>query len=496
MRKFFILTNLLFVLLSRPPRAFPAPLFRYVEFKESASINLPLLESEDEKSLAFDAGLSLVGSFFQIRGFITLPETDFFTLKNTTYKNVPTLFENQRYGAEFHLDDFFFPFSLKAGSLSFSRSLSKLTSPAPSSTSPLTAGFSTATGLAPSLPTLSSTQKPLSASVSLSKKHSRLSVKSDLSATEEGNPAFNAGIFYKLNRASSLGLSFTTTCTTLENTSSTLEKAGGSFEKGQFLFSCLEAFALFPHLKVYGVASLNQNPYGSEALWFRSKIRFITGNLLVDAGFFIIPTAASNPRTAPLVTASSNICRTTQLYMINPQIQFYISPKAHTTFRAGAFVQYQEKILSDRYASVAELIKTGAGIKIENSGFSFKADTSATNIPLSVTAGATPSALNDFYYDGGISFTMSKKDFRFVSSLGIKYYPPHQELRTIDEKRLYSASFSLNPGKIPLSLQAGYDATVKKGSPTSESVDASVTATIKGNHLRAKIKMAVILPLR
>lgn len=494
----FILITAALLLACIPARA--EAIFRYIDLKESTGITLG---ADGTKTVSADGGISFVSTFLKLRAFESLPETSFSMIKNTRTKDALTLLDSPRYGAELSLFETI-PVSLKAGHLTFARSLSKLKSPAPASAASLTASFSTQTGLYPTLPTISSSSQVRSAALSVSQR-SRFRLWSfEAAASENELFAVHAGASFRTaptpqNPSLPLALSASVTLASapLENTSSTLTQAGGAFEPVRALASALEASACVPFFKSALTLGIFQNPYGSSALTVRTRFRFIKGSFLIDGTWFAIPTAPSNPRTAPLVTLSSDICRTVQVISFNPQYLLYLGEKSGATLRTGAFIQYQEKVLSDRYASVAELLKAGIGIKAESPTLSSTLECSAVNIPLSVTSPAVPSALSSRYFDASLSVHAHLEKATPSFTFGAKHYPARQKLRTIDEKTEYSCALAGTAGaKKAISFRSSYSVTVKNRERTSETFSTSVTVRLKSKHLRTTIKTALILPLR
>ena len=131
-----------------------SPFFNYIDFKTAMELSLPK-DDGSKKSIDTAAGFKLSLRDAELRLYDTV-------------RNFTGGFESPRYGFAIQLFQKSFPTTLKAGMNSQSKSISKIKSPAPSTTAnPLQKSFALPTGISTSLPTLTSSKQPVSASVSV-----------------------------------------------------------------------------------------------------------------------------------------------------------------------------------------------------------------------------------------------------------------------------------------------------------------------------------------
>ena len=139
-------------------------LFNFLEYKLSANFTLPQGDSDKEKTVAGNTGLKASFRDADLRGYVTLPKTKFSEIEDANSASEKfELLDDFRYGAGIFLFKKSLPLTLKIGQNSFSKSVSKMRNPSPSTTAnPLTKSFAFSTGIGASLPTLSSSVQPLS----------------------------------------------------------------------------------------------------------------------------------------------------------------------------------------------------------------------------------------------------------------------------------------------------------------------------------------------
>ncbi|MDE5614008.1 MAG: hypothetical protein K2I74_05070, partial [Treponemataceae bacterium] len=390
-----------------------------------------------------------------------------------------------------------FPVAVKAGALTFSRSVSRLKNPTPSAiANPLKKSFGFSAGIGSSLPTLTSAVKPLAVSASLSVPKKRWGIpleaqfavaKDDMACAAFSfsvcpakyisvQSAFTAGRF--LARASN------TTQKLLANTAA-------FFDETQLFAASWESAFRSPFLKANLSVGFHQTPFAAGfspcAVWIKATARTTFRAVLLDLSFFSIPTISATPRTVPLVGASATICRTISQFGINPQVQFDL-PRA-ATIRLGVHALAEQKILSTRAAELYGTLKWSAGIAYESRPFTAKMTAGATNIIIdgsALTASTTP----DKYYSADVSTVLVLEKIRATCSFGYDRYPP--AAKTGNTKDIFSLNATASPGLARmLTLTGGYTVTYKNSEKASSSVSASATLKCKTTWTRISLKCAV-----
>lgn len=482
------------------------PVFKYAEWKTAAAVALPESLSGAQSTLFGNAGLKLLGSHFDARCYWTLPKT---ALESATHAESASAFtdlcDSPRYGAALFLLDNTMPLSVRAGKLSYARSLSQLKNPAPATTAnPLTKTFSALYGLGAALPTLTSAEQPLSCALSID--FSPLTASVSAAA-----PVFEAALCNdstacicihgeKTLSTHTRALYSLTAARFFLESSSTLRAASADFESDWYNAALAEAAFLSPLLKANARAGCHQQPYpasggsSSTALWLQLNVRAGWQCLLVDASFFAVPSADSAPKAAPVIGGSSSVCRTVRQASINPQTQWLLGSRKPLALRAGIHALWQERVTATKYADSYETKKLTAGASLESTQHALKATCAAVNVGIT-GAFHTQSSIPERYYQATLAYTLTKPSARAAVTLDAKQYPVQPLRTTSQEKRTYAVSANLSPGKARmLTVQAGASATYKADARTAGEINAAATIKLKTQKLRTTVKAALSLP--
>lgn len=212
----------------------------------------------------------------------------------------------------------FFSANFYAGTLTFSQGISRLKNPVISSSSlPLRSPVNFVAGFAPSIPSFTSTETPLSFAAELnpSRKLSFLPQVQFGCITGKDfflniNKKFSTR-FIPLITFSATGGFFTQS---FSSSDSWFEKTP-YFPEGKTLALEQEVCLTFPHARSSTAAAIYESPFGKNYTWIRSHNALVLKSVIVDSGFFI---ADSN-----LITTDSSMPKTKFQYYVNPQKKFH-----------------------------------------------------------------------------------------------------------------------------------------------------------------------------
>lgn len=398
-----------------------------------------------------------------------------------------------RLGAGYFWSQENFSASFKAGQNSYSKSVSKMKNPSPSSAiNPLAKSFSFSTGAGSSLPSLSGSNQPVSYSISLNSRKNQplqfgfegfyneendgfcsVSAKSVFSRSVFAQAAFSAGRFY------------------IENNSSILKKNNIAFEPG-FFYSGLAEFCFHsPLLKLNLYSGLQESPYDVNPFWFKIDGRTSFGALMLNFSYFAIPTTKDSPRAAPLIGASSSICRTVEQASVNPQILILFDDKASSSIRIGVSALESWKVTSTNTPVQLNTAKIRAALGYENRFFNLHFDWTLANLLLD---GLPPlkSAWPEEYQTFGLSssFTGTFVKLSVSGSYSDYFLTPGNDLH----KKSLSADLRLSIPKQHLSAQTGFDTSFKDCERTAGKIHAGAGYAVQGKYFRTSFKVEVKVP--
>lgn len=464
------------------------PIFNFAELKTSVGVKIP--EDGGSKEISSDSGLKLSFRNLDLRIYESVEKTEFDSLPVEIPKDH---IENPRYGAGVYLFQETLPLTLKAGKNSYSKSLSKIRKPSPSfSDNPISGAFAFSHGLGPTLPTLASSEQPLSASISLSsEKILPAQISFEAFADEEKNSAFSICASKKIGKLDSAELSITGARLFVEGKSSILKKTGADFNSDFFLSGLAEFSFRSPLLKTILRGGIQESPYETDSLWFSANARSAWRNFLVDISYFAIPTAKDSPKSAPLA-CPGGIQRTVEQAAVRPQVAFLLGKSGWAEIRFGASAVESWKISSTKDSEMLNVGKLRAGGSLETNPFGAKIDFTAANILISGEP-KTKSARPEKYYGASTTLDFRAKKLNASANLSAKVYPPLDG--DASEKRSIDAKISAVPGKSRiLSAYGKISADFKDLQRTAGEISAGATLRLKAKKIitsaKAEVKMA------
>lgn len=448
------------------------------------------LEPDKENTFTGSGGFSLSLNALNLRGFASIPKTEFPQISDTiTSKNPGELFSDQRWSARTTLFRNTLPFIVAAGSLSFTKAVSRTKNPVPSlPSSPVQKTFSRTCGIGLTLPGISSTQKPLSYFLNLDFIKTGLPLNLQAAFNPEDSSAFFcAETRFRPAARAEFQTSLLFSSTVLENNSSFLKEQNCLFEKqrsGSVLWEC---FFNSPFLKLNFYSGIQQNPFGITSLYLNSKIRLSAGNFLLDASYFAIPTSENSPKAVPLISSNGTLIKTVEQSSINPQLIFLT--KEGTLIRTGLTASQTWKITGTSYVSTIDVGKISAGILLEKKHSSLKASFSAANLLFSGSPPAK-SSVPDKFYEFSMSCSSKQPLWNGNFSLKCRQYPPKASGETV--RQILSADTSATLGKLrSLKLSAGLDLSAKNSIKDSGKYSLGVQWKVQKKHFSSSLQVTL-----
>lgn len=498
MRKIFFAIFGLFFL----QNIFSAPCFDGADFRFTSELTLPAFSSEKKKAFSASTGIKLCVSdlFFvskiDARSYITLPKTQLDAFAETeSAEDIFSLFDDVRYGVGLSLFDKTVPVQVKAGKLSYSKSISRLKNPAPSALSnPLKKSFAFSTGVGASLPTLTSSSQPKSVALCVSSPDGRLFVplRAEAFVTEEKNCAMSVSASRSFGKFLSVQTALTATRFFVENNASILKKNNAGFD-GDFMFAGLwETNLKSPFFKANLFCALHQSPYENMGAWFRIDGRAAYKSAMLDFSFFSLPTKDSSPSVAPLICIDSSVLRTLWSASINPQYLIFLTGKNAASLRFGLSAFEAMKICATKGAELFCVGKFRFGMEYEASQVDLKFDFTAANLIFSgnpPTKSSTPEKYFSVSFDGNLAFPLFCTAFR----AGAKYYPPYDS--ESKDKKSITFNMSFVPKKLsPFTFSGGFDMVFKEQEKASANFDSGVCVKTKSKFVNSSVKCTLSVP--
>lgn len=477
MKKFF-----LFFFLTSP--LFSEPFFCNLHLKANGSFSF---SSDSKNTVEFAFGTYFNSNFVSLRAFTTVPKIEFSELKTiVSENNLSSLFTQNRYSAD--ITFFKNTVNLKAGSITYSKSVSRLKNPVPAVPSnPVLKSFTATAGIGTLLPGATSTKKTDSFYFCFD----LFKIKIPFLAQgnfipEEKSCSFSVNTKFNFTKRIFIQSFANFSSNILENNSTYLKKQNSSFESGRFSAFSLENSFYSPFFKLNFYSGIHQNPLEKSVFWINSRARCTAGQFLLDASFYAIPSGINSTKAVPLISTDSSIIKTTYQTSINPQFIFLTQKGNSITL--GVTATKNQKIVGTTKIALIETGKIAGGILFERPDFSIKSNITAANILLAgtpPTKSTTPDKFYEFY------FSSTKKKGFLNGSFTAKYrdYPPKD--KTSDKKQVISASGSKNFGqKKQLKLAGNFNSTLKAGKKDSSSVLLSSGWTIKKKYFSSTLKLS------
>ena len=479
------------------------PFFKYAEVKETASLTIQT-DSKKENSYGGSAGFRLVFGKplwnLDARTYVTLPKT-----KSPAFTSLSSpadffaLWDSPRYGAGF-VTNTAFPVTVRGGMLSFSKSVSRLENPAPSSSAnPLTKGFGFSAGVGANLPSLSGAAKPLAAFVSVSapQKVVPLPFQAQCGVTEEQRAYASVSCTIPAGKFVTIQPVLTAGRMKIENKQKYLADTNADFS-AQWLYGILwETAVRSPWIKANITAGFQETPFSDEfsswTVWIKAAARMAYRNVLVDISYFSIPTLSDSPKAVPLVGGSSTVCRTLRQFGINPQLQFELHNAYAATLRWGIHGLFETKIVNTLEAGQYSTLRLNTALAYESRQIGAKITAGVTNVLLGDSF-PTNGSIPEKYYSADITSSVALEKAKASLSIGYDHYP--ESPKTGNTKERFSLDTSLSPGKQRIvTITGGADISCKNGEKTSSSANGSVTIQLKSTFIRASLKCAMTVPL-
>lgn len=466
--------------------------FKFVDFGWNTLFTLPSESAGKEKSLFSTAGLKLVFENFEARGYSTLPKTTFDELKSQPFLDN---LEKPRYGAALTLFKDYAPVTIKAGSLSFSRSFAKLRNPAPSSVAnPLTLSFGFSPGLGAVLPSLSSTVQPLSvfASCSFTGEEVPVGLSVEGFMNEDSVVAFSTSAKVPLSRFVSFSAAFTGAKFYIENKSPVLKKANADFDPDWLYAGLAELSFRSPFFKLNLYTGVHQSPYENNSVWVRTDARTGIGPFSLGLSYFVVPTVAKSPKIAPLIGGSSSVCHVIEQGAINPQLMFLFHDENSSVLRVGCHLIESWKVTANKQAVQLQTLKIRNGIAYENNFWTVRADWALVNYLL---AGNPPnkSSTPEKYYDHSLTASLSTSSVYARLKGSYSYYPPYDSKSK--NKQVFSVQGIVSPdSQRRIFIQGGWSMSMKDSERTSGVVSSGITFKFRRKYVHSSIKCAFEIP--
>lgn len=466
----------------------------FVQFNLSSALTLPEENSVKENTLSAKSGLKLSFKNADFRAFASLSETSFSSLQN--YRSLKDVeLKNKSAGAGLFLFRDFLPVSLKAGHLTFSKSLAKLMNPSPSTTvNPLTKSFAFSTGLSPSLPGLSSSNKKLSFSLEtkISPAFFNLQTYTGCFTNEDKEGGFYFSEKYRISRSLFIQGAVTAGNFYIENNSKILKKNNADFSPDYFYSALGEVCFHSPLLKLNLYSGIQESPYKTNPLWIKSDIRSSFKNLLLNASYFSILTSRTSPKAVPLIGASSAVCRTIEQAVINPQIMILFHDRSSSSLRLGFSALENAKVTATNRPILLNTAKYRAGAEYENKFFDIRLDWTHANILLKgnpPTKASKPEEYISYSLTSSYSGTFAKTAFSASYTLTVP------KTKKDSEKEKYSADIKFSFPALRMTAKTGFDFTVKGKEIKKGEIKAALGYEARKKKLRlvtrAEVKMKV-----
>ncbi|MBR1722640.1 MAG: hypothetical protein IJ727_09210 [Treponema sp.] len=472
------------------------PQLNFIEHRFSVTFTLPEDDGTKEKSLQGGTGLKLSFADAEVRLFASLPKTDFVEISDCeSIKEASELLNSKKYGAGFCFLKDFFPTTVKVGKNTYSKSVAKMKSPAPSTTiNPLAKTFSFTPGTGASLPTLSSSNTPLSFSVSNKIPplfDSRLKISNDAYINEKKEYANVLAAKYSISKSISFQTAFSIGCFYIENNNTILKKNKLLFEPDYFFSGLGELSFQSMFLKINFFSGIQESPYEENPLWIKLETSSAFKSLLLNFSLFSIPWYENYPKAVPLIGASSTICRIIEQESINSQLYFFLDKKGNSTVRLGFSALKNKRVSNSNVPELLETAKFRSALTFENKLFNIKLDWTRGNI---LTAGQPPtkSSRPDEYQKYELSSSAHTGRVKNYIVFSYTNYPPKSE--TSKEKEIYSVVVKSWIKQQNISAQAGIDLTYKDKEISAREGSASFSYAIKKKYIRSYIRIGVIMP--
>ncbi len=473
---------------------FSEPVFKYIDYKFLAGFTIPEESTDKEKAVSAYTGFKILFSHADLRSYVTLPKTNFSTINSCdNVKEKIDLLNDVRYGAGIFLFKDSFPVSLKIGQNTYSKSVSKIKNPSPSTTAnPLTKSFSFSTGIGANLPVLTGSVQPFSYALSFSTKNNKnLTFITEGFFDENENGVISILTKYNFTKTIFIQSQFSLGRFYIENNSSYLKTNNALFEP-DFFNSALAEFCFHsPFFKINFHSGLQESPYDVDSIWFKIDGRTSFKGLLLNFSYFAIPTTKDSPKPAPFIGGSSAICRIIEQASANSQLLFFIDDKFSSSIRIGFSALENWKVTATNTPVQLNTAKFRAALLYENKFFTTRFDWTHANILLAGTP-PTKSSIPDNFYSYTLSSSYYGQLTKISLSAGYSLYPPKK--KSYSEKEIYSGDLNLFFPKVNISAQTGINLTYKADRRYSGEIETGLQYVFIKKYFRSSIKASLVIP--
>ncbi len=448
-------------------------------------------------------------------------KTDLCSIKHSLEaEGLTSILKSPRYGAEVNFNSGSFYADIKGGTLSFSKTISRLKNPVPSAAlNPFSQSFDYYTGTEGSLPYLSSGQVSPSLCANLSLKTGRSQLTAGAVSFNNKDAVFSAGIKIntKKNRLKAEETTenkntltakmspaiktydkkyyFLSTVTGgfffLENTSSYLNKHKALFKSDYYYCGSWENFYSSPAFKALFSAGCHESPYSasSDFLWINSRISVVKGAFLFSGGYFILPRSKYSPRAVPMLGASSSIIKTVEQGFFN--IQYTLLPENGRKITFGLSALENWKVQGSSQLCTLNTARIKGGFNAKGKILTLSQTFSASNLLLKGSPPDT-SGEPETFWSAQTALKIKTSPLSFSFTGGYSHYPFTQKRkRTKDEIILKSA---LSPQKLKgITVSSSYSLNLKNGEKTKEKTELEAAFKIKRKHLYSVFKVILCL---
>ena len=392
-----------------------------VELYSGNTLKFPLDETADEYTYKYNTGAKLKAGKLKAAWITGIGTTSFLELAQADASDFEDM-QLYRYGAQYSLATRAVTAEVLAGTLCFSQGISRLKSPKFTVSSALSKPSSLTPGIAPSLPTWTSSKSDLSAAITLApaKKASPLPTLQG-AYLETGEVYWSAFKRFALPVVPGMSVSL----------------SGGLFETGQDVDSDDSWFvakryfteekrlamegemnANWAHLRVQAAAGVHESPFGGSYTWARVKDSLLLGPFSLHTFFF-----AADPQ---LITVSESYPATRHQVGVNPQCTLWFGKKSLSAGVLG-YAGFRQTV--ERIPEEYNEYKLKAGLSFSTGAFKTTANGNLTR------------STQDDYYEGSANLRLTLRLVKFTSTT---YFSWTAESET---KNTYYFSHALYPKK-------------------------------------------------
>ena len=394
--------------------------FRSLELNSNVSFAFPLDKlnyiNSDETALKYNMGFTLNTMHFTMTANCSMPAEDLKTIANEDFDQWKNRLK-QTWGIQYRHSSIYMNLDFLAGTLRFSKGISRLKNPVISVPSPLSGSTTMGAGISPSLPSASSAETPKALAFVISPgslTNFLPVVQFGILETGENFSGIYRRFSTKIVPSLSLSLCMGFFCHGHENNSSWFQNQRYYREKK---YLAMEGSANFSWniFSISCAVGIHENPFGKPLVWSRISHVFQAGNFSLGIATFF-----SDPQ---LISSSGTFINTREQIFINPQYRIYSGKNSiHLGFTAGASFRETKTRFREKYNDY----NGKASVRFTARGFSTQ-----------LNGGTNYSTENGIYeYSGGIKISVPFRNFTLGSAFSFK--------NEDETKNTWSGEFYLN----------------------------------------------------